>query len=116
MLTDLFNIGREYIVASYIKSFIKDYADIVDVNIDSEKRLMEFKIRLHGEDEITIATVIGYDIYKDAENTYFRYDDFVTTKPWVNKIIENFSNILVKDNQFIIPNALLKTFLPILLK
>jgi len=116
MIKKFVNNSREYIIASYIKNFIKDYGDVVDVKIDTNKRLMEFYILLHGEKEITIASVLGYNIYKDDENTYFSYTDFITTKPWINQIVKNFSSIIVKDNQFVIPNKLLKTVLPILLK
>ncbi len=116
MFSEIVNSGREYIVASYIKNFIKEYGEVVNVNIDTQKRIMEFSIRLHGEKDITIATVIGYDIYKDDENTYFKYTDFITTKLWLNEIIQNFSYLLFENNQFIIPNKMLQRVLPILLK
>jgi hypothetical protein len=116
MLQELIHSGREYIVASYIQGLIKEYADVVNVTIDREKSTMEFKVRLLGETEITIATVIGYKVFKDSENTYFRYEEFKTSKPWVNKVVENFSTIVVKDKQFYIPNKMLQKVLPLLLK
>jgi hypothetical protein len=116
MLSELINSGREYIVASYIQSFIKDYAEVVSVSLNTYNRSMEFRVRLIGESDITLATVLGYKILKDEfDNTFFCYEEFLTTKPWVNKLVNNYSYLVVKNKQFEIPHKWVKKTLPFIL-
>lgn len=115
MLSNIINTGRERLVAAYIKSVIKDYAEIVDVSINKAQQTMTFELILKGDTYITTAEVTGYEVYRDEYNTYFRYHEFKTSKEWLNIIVQRFSYLIVTDNQFIIPNKLLKTFLPIFL-
>lgn len=107
---------KEKIVTLYLQSVLKDYGEIKTIKINSKNRTIYFEFTLKDQLDTINAVVFGYDVRKQGSDAIFEYTDIVTSREWLNIIIERHAHILVSDKTIKINNSLVKHVMPVILK
>ncbi len=84
---------------------IKEYGEMLKLNLDSKNKTIEFEIMLKGEKEPLTVFVNNYEI-SEENGKYFLYaKDIKTSREWINVVAENY----LKGEKIELPEKIAKT-------
>lgn len=84
-----------------LNSFIKDYGEIVKLNLDSKHKSMDLEIELDGESENLIVNIGHYEITKD---NHLKISSITASKKWINTLFAKY----LEGKEFEIPKKYAK--------
>jgi len=69
---------------------IKEYGEMLSLNLDSKNKTIDFEVMLKGEKEPLKVFVKNYEI-SEENGKYFLYaKDIETSREWINIVAENY--------------------------
>ena len=84
---------------------IKEYGEMLKLNLDSQNKTIEFEVMLKGEKEPLKVFVNNYEISEENGKYYLYAKDIKTSREWINIVAENY----LKDEKIEIPEKIAKT-------
>ena len=84
---------------------IKEYGEMLNLNLDSQNKTIDFEVMLKGEKEPLKVFVKNYEI-SEENGKYFLYaKDISTSREWINVVAENY----LKGEKVELPEKIAKT-------
>ena len=80
-----------------INQYIKEYGEILELNLNSKFKSMEIEVKLDGESENLTVQIEHYEI---TEENYLRVSGITTSRTWINSL----SSIHLEGKEFKVPN------------
>jgi len=77
-------------LATLINFKIKEYGEMLKLNLDSKNKIIDFEIMLKGEKEPLKVFVSNYAINEENGKYYLYAEDIKTSREWINIVIENY--------------------------
>ena len=84
---------------------IKEYGEMLKLNLDSQNKTIEFTIILKGEKEALEVFVNNYEISEEEGKYYLYAKDIKTSREWINIVAENY----LKGEKVELPEKIAKT-------
>lgn len=84
---------------------IKEYGEMLKLNLDSKEKSIEFEIMLKGEQEPLQVYVSNYVISEEDGKYYLYAEDIKTSREWINIVAENY----LKDQKIELTEKIAKT-------
>ena len=84
---------------------IKEYGEMLKLNLDSHNKTIEFEIMLKGEKEPLKVYVSSYEISEESGKYYLYAKDIKTSREWINIVAENY----LKGEKIELPEKIAKT-------
>lgn len=73
-----------------VKRLLHEVGDVTVFSFMSEERTLSIGIILKGEAETTTITLCGYHLSERDGCLWIRFDEIITTKPWLTAVGEQF--------------------------
>jgi len=70
-----------------INQHMKDYGEIVKLNLNSKFKSMNLEVRLDGESENLTVEIENYEI---AEDNHLKISGITTSRTWINKLASKY--------------------------
>ncbi len=80
-----------------INQHIKDYGEIVKLNLNSKFKSMDLEVRLDGESENLTVQIENYEI---TEDNHLKISGITTSRIWINKLASKY----LEGKEFKVPN------------
>ena len=84
---------------------IKEYGEMLKLNLDSQNKTIEFTIILKGEKEALEVFINNYEISEEEGKYYLYAKDIKTSREWINIVAENY----LKGEKVELPEKIAKT-------
>ena len=105
MFKNLKNKTISFTLKQIINFKIKEYGEMLKLNLDSENKKIDLEVMLIGEKEPLSVQVESYEIIQ-KENKYFLVaKNIKTSREWINIVAKNF----LENQEFEIPKNLADT-------
>lgn len=82
-----------------INSQIKEYGEMLKLNLDSQKKSIELEVMLKGEKEHLAVNVQKYEIAQEGEKYFLKIRGVKTSREWINTVASSY----LEDKAFEIP-------------
>ena len=84
---------------------IKEYGEMLKLNLNSKEKTIEFEVMLKGEKEPLKVYVNEYVVSEEDGKHYLFAKDIKTSREWINVVAENY----LKGEKVEIPEKIAKT-------
>ena len=74
-----------------INNQIKEYGEMLKLNLDSEKKSIEMEVMLEGEKEPLTVTVEKYAMTQEGEKHFLKIQGVKTSRAWINTVASSYS-------------------------
>ena len=73
-----------------INNQIKEYGEMLKLNLDSEKKSIEMEVMLEGEKEPLTVTVEKYAMTQEGEKHFLKIQGVKTSRAWINTVASSY--------------------------
>lgn len=115
MITSFFKYTKEALVSRWINSKIRDYGSVSSLKIDTNRQMVRINVLLKGEDTDLALTIENYKILNEQDGTYFYIEKIISSREWVNILINNYLETILPENRIKLPNRIVKSIVKMLL-
>ncbi len=84
---------------------IKEYGEMLKLNLDSQNKKIDFEVMLKGEKEPLKVFVNEYEITEENGKYFLFAKDITTSREWINIVAENY----LKGEKIELPEKIAKT-------
>jgi len=92
-------------VKTAINVKIKEFGEMLRLNLDSQNKKIELELMLLGEKELLYVEVGSYEISEEGGKHYLIAKDIKTSREWINIVAKNY----LENQKFEIPENVAKT-------
>lgn len=85
----IFNKPLEFLVKKYVNSQIKDYGEMLNLNIDSQNKNITIEVLLKGEKENIKVHINKYEIVSKGNNKFIKFNNISASREWIETLIRN---------------------------
>lgn len=75
--------------------YIKEFGEMLKFDLDSQNKKIYLDLMLKGEQESLKVEIKDYEIIVDNDKAYITFKSVVTSREWINTVVETF----LKDNK-----------------
>jgi len=105
MLKSLKDKTLSFAIKSAINFKIREFGEMLKLNLDSKNKTIELEVMLLGEKEPLYVNVGKYEIIKENDKYYLLAKDIKTSREWINILAKNY----LENQKFEIPQNIAKT-------
>lgn len=87
---------------------IKDYGKLTSFVLNSQNKTIHFTILLKGESDFIKIEIINYSFIIDKDISYLKFDKIISSRVWINLLINNYMYLIIMDKQIEIPQKIAK--------
>jgi len=69
---------------------IKEYGEMLRLNLDSEKKCIEMEVMLEGEKEPLSVNVQRYEIAQEGDKHFLKIQGVETSRAWINIVASSY--------------------------
>jgi hypothetical protein len=86
--------GRDTVLSTgtriAINNQIKEYGEMLKLNLNSEKKSIEMEVMLEGEKEPLTVTVKKYVMTQDGDKHFLKIQGVKTSRAWINTMASSY--------------------------
>ncbi len=82
-----------------INSYISDFGNVIDLDLDSKRKQLNLMIELTGEETPLEVRILKYEIEKEGDNNYLVVKDIDFSREWINIVLKKYGH----DMRFPVP-------------
>ncbi len=92
-------------IKQFINLQIKEFGEMLKLNIDSKNKKISLEVMLLGEKEPLSVDVNRYELFQKEDKHFIKLKDIQTSREWINILIKNH----FRDKEIEIPPNIAKT-------
>jgi len=73
-----------------INNYMKEYGEMLKLNLDSEKRSIEMEVMLEGEKEPLSVNVDKYEMTQNGGKHFLKIQGVKTSRAWINTVASSY--------------------------
>jgi len=102
---ELKNNTISIVVKKTCNFYIKEFGEMLKFDLDSQNKKIYLDLMLKGEQESLKVEIKDYEIIEENDKAYITFQSVVTSREWINTIVETF---LKDDKKVEIPKQYVK--------
>lgn len=81
--------GSSYLFKKYASSQIKDFGEMLNIQIDSQNKNISLDVLLKGEIESINVKIEKYEVVRKDDTAYIKFKDIKASREWIEVLIRN---------------------------
>lgn len=81
--------GSSYLFKKYANSQIKDFGEMLNIQIDSQNKNISLDVLLKGEIESINVKIEKYEVVRKDDTAYIKFKDIKASREWIEVLIRN---------------------------
>ena len=73
-----------------INNYMKEYGEMLKLNLDSEKKSIEMEVMLEGEKEPLTVNVDKYEMTQNGGKYFLKIQGVKTSRAWINTVASSY--------------------------
>lgn len=82
-----------------INSYIKEYGEMLKLDLDSKNKSIEMEVLLEGEVEPLHVKIARYELTQEGDRHFLKIKGVTTSRAWINTLASSY----LEDKRFEIP-------------
>ena len=95
-------------IITIINVYIQEYGKLLNFNLNSLNKTIHITISLKGESDSIAIEIVNYSFFTENNISHLRFDKISTSRLWMNLLLDNYLDLIIKNNQIEIPHKIAK--------